>query len=165
MPEPTTADVAETDILWLGEGADDGNGTELLVVKDASGTPRVRQAARPGDEVVSRVRVRQVPALPGRQQLAEIVCRSAVGATLPLPTEGDAYDCVFWTESAVRKFLWPYYEAHRLWNDDLRKLRDDYERDPTAVAIAHQAPSKSRILRIAQDGTITAGPAAGGSSL
>jgi hypothetical protein len=165
MPEALAVDVAETDIIWLGEGADEGTGTDLLVVKDQDGTPRVRQAAQPGDEVVSRIRVRRPPSVAGRQQLDEVVCRSVGGATYQLPTEVEEYDCVFWTESAVRKFLWPYYHAHRLWNADLQRLRDEYESDPTAVAIAHQAPSKSRILRLTSDGAIVAGPAAGGSTL
>ena len=61
-------------------------------------------------------------------------------------TEADPWDVVFWTESSIEKFLWPYYHSHRLWDDDMTKLQAQFDGDPHAVAIAHKAPSASSII-------------------
>jgi hypothetical protein len=58
----------------------------------------------------------------------------------------DGWDAVFWTESSVEKFLWPYYHAHRLWDDKMTALQKKFEQDPLAVAAAHKAPSTSATL-------------------
>jgi hypothetical protein len=52
-------------------------------------------------------------------------------------------DALFWTPSAIEKFVIPYYVAHRLLDKD---ALDELERDYKAgnlVAILHVAPSKS----------------------
>ena len=62
--------------------------------------------------------------------------------------------------------MWPYYHSHRLWDADLQKLQDNYDNDPEAAAIAHQAPSKSSVkttssvsnLLVAKVATNKAGP-------
>src|SRR5215204_6440691 len=54
-------------------------------------------------------------------------------------------DCVFWTDSAIEKFLYPYYEQVRIFPEDyLRSLKTTI-RDPLKrkliVAIRHDSPS------------------------
>jgi hypothetical protein len=150
-PEALLLELSEADLVRLGEQADGGLERELLLVRDGDGRARLRRAVEPGDQVVSQIRIRPpVPTLASRARLTEVVCRSAGGATLSLRPDRDEYDCIFWSESAVRKFVWPYYHAHRLWDADLQRLRDEWESDPTAVAIAHQAPTKSVLLRLAR---------------
>jgi hypothetical protein len=149
--EALLLELSEADLVRLGEEADGRRGRELLLVRDRDGRPRLRPAAEAGDQVVSQVRVRPpAPTLAGRARLTDIVCRSADGASLAIRPDADEFDCLFWSESAVRKFVWPYYHAHRLWDAGLQQLRDEWESDPTAVAIVHQAPTKSVVLRLAR---------------
>ena len=49
----------------------------------------------------------------------------------------DRYDAVFWTESSVEKFLWPYYHAHRIYDTDLAAFRKAFDDDPNVIAIMH----------------------------
>jgi hypothetical protein len=147
--EAMLLELSESDLVRLGEQADAGGDRELLLVRDRDGYPRLRQVAQAGDQVVSQIRVRPpAPTLADRARLSTIVCRSANGGSLTLQPDADEYDCLFWSESAVRKFVWPYYHAHRLWDASLQQLRNEWENDPTAVAIAHQAPTKSVVLRL-----------------
>jgi hypothetical protein len=150
-PQALLLELSETDLVRLGEQADGGGERELLLIRDREGRARLRQAAESGDQVVSQIRIRPpAPTLVARPRLAEIVGRSADGASISLRPETDQYDCLFWSESAVRKFVWPYYHAHRLWDSELQRLRDQWESDPTAVAIAHQAPTKSVVLQLSR---------------
>jgi hypothetical protein len=147
--EALLLELSEGDLVRLGEQADGGRGGELLLVRDLEGRPRLRQQAEAGDQIVSQVRVRPpAPTLAARGRLSNLVCRSADGRSLSLSPDRDEYDCLFWSESAVRKFVWPYYHAHRLWDAGLEQLRTDWENDPTAVAIAHQAPTRIVVLRL-----------------
>jgi hypothetical protein len=146
----THLDLSVTDIIWLGETADSHRGVDLVLVRDKDGKPTLREKPEPGDEVVQEITVRtSEPSTQRgftREEIAEVICRSAEGKEFRLKTS-DEYDAVFWSESAVRKFVWPYYHSHRLWDADLQKLQDQYDGDREAVAIAHQAPSKSSIQK------------------
>jgi hypothetical protein len=50
--------------------------------------------------------------------------------------EGDA---VFWSEAAVEKFVWPYYQALRI---DVTELRHAWETRDDVVAILHTYPTR-----------------------
>lgn len=69
--------------------------------------------------------------------------------TLTIPVE---WDSVFLTESAVEKFLFPYYEAQRLLKSgELEKLKKTYYDTPDYIGIVHIQPSRPRFLK--RDGT------------
>ena len=146
----THLDLSVTDIIWLGETADSHRGVDLVLVRDKDGKPTLKEKAEPGDDVVQEITVRtaDTSARPGftREEIAEVICRSAEGKEFRLTT-ADEYDAVFWSESSVRKFVWPYYHSHRLWDAELQQLQDQFDTDPMAVAIAHQAPSKSSVQK------------------
>ena len=58
-------------------------------------------------------------------------------------------DAIFWTQSAVEKFLWPYYHSHRLFDDPILQPDVVYQRymaNDAIIAILHVAPSRSLTL-------------------
>ena len=62
-------------------------------------------------------------------------------------------DAIFWTESAVDKFLFPYYASQRLFTDEeMRRLKESF-RDERVVAIWHFTPSRP-YLQYASDGSL-----------
>lgn len=135
------------DIIWLGEAADGQRGVDLLLVRDAEGKPALRETPRPDDIVVRELKVRTEPTLNGgrtRDRVEEVICVPASGAPFKLASE-DKYDAVFWTESSIEKFVWPYYHSHRIWSDEIAAIKQRFDETPTALAIAHQAPSRSSV--------------------
>lgn len=55
-------------------------------------------------------------------------------------------DALFWTESAIQKFLEPYYAAHRIQTpEEIADLKAAYAREDL-VAIMHVAPSQGLAL-------------------
>jgi len=74
-----------------------------------------------------------------------------VPISLPIPTEWDA---VFLSESAVEKFLFPYYEAQRLLGPNVMEaLKHAYYDDQDVVGIAHIYPSQPKLIHT--DGSAT----------
>ena len=63
------------------------------------------------------------------------------------------WDSLFLTESAVEKFLFPYYEAQRLLPPHkLQQLKDLFYSNAEYIGIAHLPPSRPLLLR--QDGSV-----------
>lgn len=60
----------------------------------------------------------------------------------------EGWDAVFWTESAVEKFLYPYYHAHRIWDQQIIDVKNAFEAYPDAYAIRHKAPSASEPMSL-----------------
>lgn len=140
---------SSTELTWLGEDADSHRGVDLTLVRDAMGRLVLREPMKmqPGDIELPGITVRtepesQFPSGIHRREVVKVTCTAADGGQFDLPT-AEEFDAVFWSESAVRKFVWPYYHSHRLWDPDLQALKDEYDNDPEAMAIAHQAPSRS----------------------
>jgi hypothetical protein len=138
--------LSATDLIWLGETADGKRDVDLVLVRDKHGEARLKEKPGEGDEKVRDIKIRTEPSKfgPGkeREKIAEVVCRSKEGGEVRLMSEDD-YDAVFWSESAIGKFVWPYYHSHRLWDKQIQDVKDKFDGDSTAVAVAHQAPSKS----------------------
>ena len=95
---------------------------------------------QPGDTVVLRV---YTPSLvPSRLKPVEITFQAPGCEKIRIDERADA---LFWTESAVEKFLFPYYAAHRLFTDEeMQRLKDAFKSEK-AVALWHRAPSYSII--------------------
>ena len=62
---------------------------------------------------------------------------------IKIDVQGTATDAIFLTESAVEKFLYPYYRSHRIWDDGMDSLQEKFEQTQQAVGILHKAPSNS----------------------
>ena len=122
---------------WWAESADGTRDKELALVLTAGGEYVVKEE-EPGDEVVLRM---YTPSMaPERLKPTEITFQAPGCEKVRIEEVADA---LFWTESAVEKFLFPYYASQRLLTDEeMQGLKDGF-RDARVVAIWHQAPSKS----------------------
>jgi hypothetical protein len=136
-----------TDIAWLAETADGSRSVDLILVKNAKGEAKLRppKSLEPGDEIATEIKVRTEKTLPSRIPVLQVICQLEGHDLTPLLAE-DGWDAVFWTESSVEKFLYPYYRSQRLWSSTMDDLKAKFDSDPDAVAIAHRAPSTSVIL-------------------
>jgi hypothetical protein len=123
--------VDSTALSWAAETADGTRDERMVLTLEDGKNLKVKKASdmNPNDPELATVYT------PNKQHRSKI----------ELPGT-DAWDSVFWTESSVEKFLWPYYHAHRLWDEHMTELRAQFETDPMAVAVAHKAPSASATL-------------------
>lgn len=135
-----------TDLAWLAETADGTREKEFTLVRDKEGKAALRTELQSGDKPVTGVKVKTEPSLqkPGTRRIPvlEVTLRPENCQPIAVETD-DGADAVFWTDSAIEKFLYPYYHAQRLWDEDLSRLREAFRRDERAVAILHKAPSTS----------------------
>jgi hypothetical protein len=140
------ATVDSTALSWAAETAD-GTRDEMMVLTLEDGKNlKVKKASditNPDDPKLAMVYTSNKQDRPR----IERVLLHVEDQQQPIELPGtDGWDTVFWTESSVEKFLWPYYHAHRLWDDHMTALRTQFENDPMAVAVAHKAPSASATL-------------------
>lgn len=136
-----------TDIAWLAETADGSRSVDFILVKNAKGEAKLRPQDKlePGDEVATEIKVRTEKTLPSRIPVLQVTCEVEGHDLMPLPAD-QGWDAVFWTESSVEKFLYPYYRSQRLWSSTMDQLKARFDTDPEAFAIAHRAPSTAVIL-------------------
>jgi hypothetical protein len=145
MAEGVVLQLTATDLAWLAETADGNRSVDFILVRDVNGKAQLREKLEPGDEIPTEMKVRSEPILPSRAKIVQVTCL-AEGHDLEPLRSADAWDAVFWTESAVEKFLYPYYRSQRLWDSRMDDLKARWDSDPEAAAIAHRAPSNSQIL-------------------
>ena len=137
---PQLPRVDSRQVSWWAESADGTRDKELALVLTAEGEYVVKEAA-PGDNVV--LRMYTPSAVPDRLKPAEITFQAPGGEKMRIDELADA---LFWTESSVEKFLFPYYASQRLLTDDeMRRLKEGF-RDQRVVAIWHKAPSATQYL-------------------
>jgi hypothetical protein len=134
--------ISARDLAWLAETADGIRNEEVVLVlkKDGSGyeLKEEREAEREGQEVVLRVYTEAVR----RRELqpATITVKAEGGKAFRVDQTADA---LFWTESSIEKFLFPYYYAQRLLTEEeMARLRESFER-ANIVAFAHIPPSRA----------------------
>jgi hypothetical protein len=156
--EQVALQLTATDLAWLAETADGNRSVDFVLVRDANGKAQLRakDSMQEGDEVPAEIKVRTEQTLPDRTKVVQVTCQ-AEGHDLEPLLSADAWDAVFWTESSVEKFLYPYYRSQRLWDSRMDALQARYNSDPEAVAIAHRAPSYSQILDAKAAHTIAIG--------
>jgi len=131
---------------WLAEEAHGRQGKKkLILVKDVNGQPALRdpdgpEGVRPTDEVLFEVITPLSP--PQLKRPAKLILQVPGGIDERLD-ELDGCDALFWSTSAIEKFLLPYYAAHRLLTDEeMVELKSKCWAE-NVVAILHIAPSKS----------------------
>lgn len=154
-----------TQVGWLAEGTDGERGVTLILVLDAHKQPQLRDVSKKledGDEIVTDVQYKTTSSLPDdtpRKRVLEVRCKVDTWKEEGILRGEDKWDALFWTESSIDKFLYPYYHSQRLWDQEMAQLQDKVNGDPEAVAIAHVAPSRSRILKpgINDLGVVTTG--------
>lgn len=129
MASPTAGDLRR-----VAEAADGLRNQDVQIVTDSTGELTYRTQMQPGDTLLFTARSEnqlQRPATAGT-----IFSNGSVVAL-------DGCDAVFWSEAAVEKFAWPYYEAHGI---DVSDLRQAYETDARIVAIAHKLPTDAALV-------------------
>jgi hypothetical protein len=131
-------------LSWLAETADGSrdqvfklvyrNGKELKLLKP--------QEVGAGDQTICDV---TTPSCRPDRLKAVAVHVFVEGDPNPIKIDVQANggDAIFLTESAVEKFLYPYYRSQRIWDDDMDSLQQRFEANPQAVGVLHKAPSNS----------------------
>ncbi len=165
MPEkepraPTSADCAEKKLKkapgrnswtlsWLAEMADGWRGEELLLTRHPAHGLRVRRSTEPkGEDEEDVCKIETPKCQPDRKEVRAVTL-DVDGTSAKIDTD-DGSDAVFWTESAVEKFLYPYYHSHRLWDERMDRVKRAFETYPDAYAIKHKAPSSSFVMSLAE---------------
>lgn len=113
----------------------DGMRDQNLVVVQENGAWVVRPE-QPGDDTKAVLKSRKELDVPStqRKMASDVTIRG-----LRLDPEVDA---LFWTESAIQKFFFPYYAAHRIMTEQDYALLIAAYKKADLVAIAHVAPSQ-----------------------
>lgn len=109
--ERTVPRVDSRQMSWWAESADGVRDKELALVLTESGEYVVKEE-QAGDEVVLRMYTPSIT--PNRMKPAEITFQAPGCEKVRIDELADA---LFWTESAVEKFLFPYYASQRLLTD------------------------------------------------
>ena len=127
-------DIDARSLARIAEWVDGLRDQSLVVVREND--QWIVRPERPGDDdkaVLKSSKPLNVPS-DRRRMESKVTIRG-----LPLKAE---YDALFWTESAIEKFLFPYYASHRIMTDkEHEDLMAAYQKD-SLVAIAHVAPSQ-----------------------
>jgi hypothetical protein len=134
-------------LSWLAETVDGWRDEKLKLVKhDTDGLliRRENEPLGPNEQEVCQI---ETPSCrPDRVKVETVTLITQKGIRHQIDVQPEGWDTVFWTESSIEKFLFPYYHAHRLWDQDLEDLEDAFAAYPEAFAIRHRAPSTSAIM-------------------
>ncbi|MFL5494373.1 MAG: hypothetical protein ACJ8DC_08330 [Gemmatimonadales bacterium] len=165
---PVSVTLNSTAVEWLAEGTDGERGVTFILVLDAHKEPQLRDVTKQleeGDSVVTDVTYKTNSSLPEstpRKQVIEVQCTVDTWTEPGILRAADKWDALFWTESSIKKFLYPYYHSHRFWDKKMEDFEREFDTDPEAVAIAHVAPSRSNRLKPGVNtlGVVTPDPSA-----
>lgn len=126
-------------LAWIAEAADGTRDVNRVLVQNADGKlALVDEIDANGRPIILEIRT------PSRKKQVRKDWK------LTIPKEWDA---LFLTESAVEKFLFPYYESQRLLNgSEMELLKGQYYNRPDVAGILHKPPSRPSLLLV--DGSI-----------
>lgn len=131
-------------LSWLAETADGTRDEEWALVYQDRKELKLKkpwEVESGKDEELCRI---STPSRQPDRRKVRAVRLYVEGSPEPIVLEAnEGWDAVFWTESAVEKFLYPYYHCQRLWNSDMDLVKHKFDTNPTVVAIKHKAPSNS----------------------
>jgi hypothetical protein len=169
-PNVASPKLSYRDLAWWAETADGTRG-EDLVIADVTVNGSVRRmvkkkkdAQKNGDPiVVDDIRTESI--VKDRPAVDRVTIEVG-GQTIPCRSKDGVWcDAIFCSESAMEKFLFPYYHSQRLLTEgEWKKLKDAFH-DRFTVAIGHVHPSHSFALGGGAAGTfygLTAKPAKAG---
>ncbi len=120
-------------LAWLAEGADGNRDEDLVITVNEQGKLQLKLKREVPEgkwvlEVYTKSRKRQE--------------RRPLKVTIPVD-----WDAMFLTESAVEKFVFPYYEAQRLLTKtEISALKTAFYSRPEVVGVAHKPPSRPLLL-------------------
>jgi hypothetical protein len=136
-------------LSWLAEKADGWREEKLqLVLHGANGLSIKRQNEKlqAGETKVCDIETPRCQ--PGRVKVKTVTLETETSGSRTIDVSSDGWDAVFWTESSIEKFLYPYYHSHRIWSDEMDTLKASFEAYPNAFAIRHKAPSTSSMMSL-----------------
>jgi hypothetical protein len=135
-------------LAWWAESADGCRDEDLVITEIIeNGTPkhvvRKKGVLAPGERLLVNDIIHTESAVKGRQTVSRLLIE-VEGETIECKAKDDTWcDSVFCSESAMEKFLFPYYHSQRLLTDDeWKRLKADFM-NPLTVAIGHVHPSHS----------------------
>lgn len=120
-------------LAWIAEGADGRRDEPLVLFQNQKGNLQLERAGTvPEDQVILELFTKS------RKQ------QERTPRALEIPTDWDA---VFLSESAVEKFVFPYYTAQRLLTAaELNRLKTAFYTREDVVGIVHKPPSRPLLL-------------------
>jgi len=136
-----------TRLSWLAETADGWRDKKLQLVyheTDGLSIKRGDEGLKSGENKVCDIETPSTQ--PSRTKVVSVTLETADGAQHKFLVEPEGWDALFWTESSIEKFLYPYYHAHRIWGVNIEDAKESYESYPMAFAIRHKAPSASATM-------------------
>jgi hypothetical protein len=155
-----------TRLAVLTETADGWRDEKLQLVYDTSNglsIKRARERLAAGETKVCDIETPSTQ--PNRTKVVSVTLETADGASHTFPVGPEGWDALFWSESSIEKFLYPYYHAQRIWNEDLETVKESFDSYPMAFAIRHKAPSALATMGIASSleiGALGMSPSAAG---
>ncbi|HSE45098.1 MAG TPA: hypothetical protein VLA89_07190 [Gemmatimonadales bacterium] len=130
------------DVSWWAETADGCSDEEnLVIVRTKNGVAEIRKEREVTENDERLVLIERNPGVQPKQKLNIGVVLEGEWYKLPEIDEASC-DAFFVTKSAARKFVYPYYEAHRLLTPkQMEKLKAPW--GPDVLGIGHYPPSRS----------------------
>jgi hypothetical protein len=135
-------------LAWWAEEAHGKQGAPLYVVLDDDGNPKLTDE-RPANAKQLLFEVDTTGLRRPLVQPAQLTLELQSGRKFDLlhDPRSPGCDALFWTASAIEKFLFPYYHAQRLFSDErMATFRNEYRADRELVAVLHRAPSRARLI-------------------
>jgi hypothetical protein len=143
----TAAGRDSTRLSWLAETADGWRDQKLQLIYHAVEGLSVKHAddrLKSGEAKVCDI---ETPSSqPNRVKVVSVTLETDDGTSHKFPVDPEGWDALFWSESSIAKFLYPYYQSHRIWGDDIETAKESFEEYPMAFAIRHKAPSASATM-------------------
>lgn len=145
--EPKTVDVSAFDLRAMAEAADGRRGRIFKIVDNPGGRRKAKvvEAGAGDEEVLLRIKAAKRVSVPKEEGF---FVRLPADIRLPdgvaRPKDDDyiaTFDALFWSESAVDKFVAPYY-IHMMTLAELQATLQPYYDDPKVVAMAHLPDSE-----------------------
>lgn len=127
----------------LAEWADGVRNQHLVLVRTSDGEYKLKDRKAENDQVILQVFTRDI--VPDRLQPVSVTCTlPGGGGAIEVSQE---FDALFWTESAVEKFLLPYYYSQRILTGDQMERVKKHLADREVCAFLHMPPSRPKVAR------------------
>lgn len=141
-----------TDFAWLAETLDGRRNEDVKVTMvQENGRPKLVVRERdyqlaPGETLVLNG-IRTDTAIQGRPEVTNLTFSVGEASTTCITDEGLLCDAVFCSESAIEKFVFPYYRSQRLLDEtEWAQVKTEFE-NPSTIAIGHAHPSRRQIFK------------------
>lgn len=144
LPNPPYGKATARELSWWAEAADGMEGEELHIVADQTRKTEILKRGEVTEDHKCLVEIeRSANAPQPSPEKPQIGFGLAANNFKGLPRlNGQHPDAFFVTASAARKFVYPYYEAHRLLTDEHLAVLKRTPFGERVVGIAHYPPSR-----------------------